>query len=177
MFATKGYHGATLQDIAAELGLTRPTLYYYYKSKQQILEAICLGAAEAADAVIDAEVAGPASSPSSALHRTLSAYAEHIVRQETTMIMMRNFDEMSPEVQREVTERRRRREGRVLEIVLRARAGGELSTGEPKIAVLSAFELIHSVHNWFSSAGRLSRDQVAGVLVDLIMNGLSPRRG
>ena len=46
IFATKGYHASTLQDIADELGLTRPAFYYYFESKQEILEAICLRAAE-----------------------------------------------------------------------------------------------------------------------------------
>lgn len=36
-FADRGYEGATLQDIADQIGLTHPALYYYYKSKEVLL--------------------------------------------------------------------------------------------------------------------------------------------
>ena len=37
VFAAKGYRGATIEDIAKELGFTSAALYYYIKSKQDLL--------------------------------------------------------------------------------------------------------------------------------------------
>jgi AcrR family transcriptional regulator len=37
IFAVKGYHAATLEDIAAEIGVTRAALYYYIKSKEELI--------------------------------------------------------------------------------------------------------------------------------------------
>lgn len=37
LFADRGFAGTTLQDIADALGVTRPALYYYFKSKDEIL--------------------------------------------------------------------------------------------------------------------------------------------
>lgn len=175
VFANKGYHGATLQDVAGEVGLSRPTFYHYFKSKQEILEAICLAAADAADAVVSAEIGKPAGSPAAALRRTLLAYARHIAAQESTATMMRNFEEMSVPMQREIAERRRRREAKVLELVGVGIRAGELAAAEPKIAVLAAFEAINTMHNWYDRTGRLARDKVAEVLVDQILSGLLVR--
>ena len=37
LFAERGFAGTSLQDIADALGITRPALYYYVKSKDELL--------------------------------------------------------------------------------------------------------------------------------------------
>ena len=41
VFADKGFHGATTQDIASEIGIQQGSLYYYFKSKEQALQEVC----------------------------------------------------------------------------------------------------------------------------------------
>lgn len=38
LFAGKGYEATSLQDIADEMGLTKPAVYYHYKGKNEILK-------------------------------------------------------------------------------------------------------------------------------------------
>jgi AcrR family transcriptional regulator len=40
LFAERGFAGTTVQDIADALGMSRPALYYYVKSKEVILEQL-----------------------------------------------------------------------------------------------------------------------------------------
>ena len=40
LFAQSGYMGTSMNDIAAELGVTKAALYKHYKSKQEILDSI-----------------------------------------------------------------------------------------------------------------------------------------
>lgn len=40
LFARKGYRATRLDDIAQEMGMTKPALYYYFKNKHQILLSI-----------------------------------------------------------------------------------------------------------------------------------------
>lgn len=42
VFAEKGFHGATTADIAARLGIKQGSLYYYFDSKEEALEEVCL---------------------------------------------------------------------------------------------------------------------------------------
>ena len=37
MFRRKGYHGATMEEIAAQLRMTKGNLYYYFATKEEIL--------------------------------------------------------------------------------------------------------------------------------------------
>jgi len=176
VFASKGYHAATLQDVAEKLSLTRPAFYYYFKSKQEILEAICIGTVEAADEVIRRETELPAQTCEQALRRTLLAYTTHIAESETTTIMWRNFGEMSEALQKRLTARRRAREQRVLDLVVEGKKRGEFDTPEPTIATLAAFETLNSLHNWFDKGGRLSVEDVGRVLVNQVLHGLVGKR-
>ena len=40
LFFTKGYHATTISDIAKKMGVAQGTLYYYFKSKEQVLETL-----------------------------------------------------------------------------------------------------------------------------------------
>ncbi len=46
LFREKGYRATTMDDIAAELKVTKPALYYYIDNKHDLLYAICESAIE-----------------------------------------------------------------------------------------------------------------------------------
>src|SRR5215831_10243669 len=46
VFAERGFHGATTQDIADVLGIKQASLYYYFSSKEGALELVCLKGVE-----------------------------------------------------------------------------------------------------------------------------------
>ncbi len=40
LFSTRGYAGTSVRDITVSMGMTKASLYYYFESKEQILEAV-----------------------------------------------------------------------------------------------------------------------------------------
>ncbi len=46
VFASRGFHGASTQDIADVLGIRQASLYYYFPSKEVALEEVCLRGVE-----------------------------------------------------------------------------------------------------------------------------------
>ena len=40
IFSTNGYEGATMDDMAQAAGVAKGTLYYYFKSKEEIFKYI-----------------------------------------------------------------------------------------------------------------------------------------
>ena len=40
VFAEKGYHGSTMEDVAQKLGVSKAALYQYFKSKDELLREI-----------------------------------------------------------------------------------------------------------------------------------------
>jgi len=56
-FNQKGYSGTSLKDVAARLGLTDPALYYYVRSKEELVYLCYVRAAEVGGEAIELAVA------------------------------------------------------------------------------------------------------------------------
>ncbi len=52
VFSEVGYERGTLSQIAERLGITRPALYYHYRSKEDILQALHADLAQSVDDII-----------------------------------------------------------------------------------------------------------------------------
>ncbi len=53
VFGEKGYDAATMQEIAARVGVTKAAIYYYFPTKSALLDAILTPAHEAANQLLD----------------------------------------------------------------------------------------------------------------------------
>jgi len=42
VFSEKGFHGSSTRDIAERLGIKQASVYYYFESKEEALEEVCL---------------------------------------------------------------------------------------------------------------------------------------
>src|SRR5213076_747588 len=59
VFNDKGFHAASLDEVADRLHVTRPTLYYYFKNKDEILfECVRLGLQMVRDGIAEVDRAG-----------------------------------------------------------------------------------------------------------------------
>src|SRR6266567_4799852 len=80
VFRRRGYNHATIEEIAAELFLTKAGVYHYFRSKQEILEALCERAmASAEDAVKRGMDQG--GTPDERLSRMFDEYLDAIMHQ------------------------------------------------------------------------------------------------
>ena len=59
VFAERGFHGATTQDIADVLGIRQASLYYYFSSKEAALELVCIKGVEGFFEAAKGIAAGP----------------------------------------------------------------------------------------------------------------------
>src|ERR1700760_4199412 len=63
LFYERGFSGTTLDDIAGKLGVTKPFIYTHFRSKVELLEAICRPTIEMSLEAIIQAVQQPGSPP------------------------------------------------------------------------------------------------------------------
>lgn len=81
VFAKKGFDGATMEDIAAEIGINKATIYLYFDSKDALIRAI----AEEIFAQELADLQAAYESPGTATER-LTAYYEALIADEAEVL-------------------------------------------------------------------------------------------
>src|SRR6202022_1955415 len=79
VFRTKGYHAATVRDIAEEVGLLKGSLYHHFDSKEELLYLVVKEPIAQMYRAI-AEIAGAEGPPSDKRGRPISAHLEASAR-------------------------------------------------------------------------------------------------
>ena len=75
LFLEQGYHGTTLNHVAERLNITKPALYNYFRSKDEILYECWAIGAERVDERID-EIAAAGGTGLQKLRKLIIGYAE-----------------------------------------------------------------------------------------------------
>jgi AcrR family transcriptional regulator len=81
LFAARGYDGTSLNDIAAQVGLTKAGLYHYFASKHEIFDRIILQLLAEMQAEVSAAVAAAAAAgPEARLAAFMRGHADFLAR-------------------------------------------------------------------------------------------------
>ena len=174
LFNEYGYHATSLAMVAERLQVTKPTLYYYIKNKDEILfECVRLGLELLRSAIADA-----ASQGSSALNKLQAAMHEY------ALIVTRDFGRCLIRVGEDplAAEGRKKLRGLKAEIDHEFRAlieagiaEGSLAPCDPKLAAFTLAGALSWIGRWYDPAGPLSAEQVARDCTAMLMRGLSVR--
>lgn len=74
MFAAKGYDGTSIRDIAGAVGMLPGSLYYHFKSKEELLLAVYRKGVARFEAAIDAALGSTVAEPWQAIEAACAAH-------------------------------------------------------------------------------------------------------
>jgi AcrR family transcriptional regulator len=176
LFAERGYQGTSLADLAAQLGVQKPSLYHHIASKEDLLWEVAWGGAEAFRAALDAVPA-----EASATERIRLALRGHLAVVATQLdvatVFVREWRYLEGERRERFVAERRRYEERVRDLFREGVEGSELRTD---LDVATAALLFLSAANWaytWLTPGRDTdalADSFAAILVDGIRGYSTP---
>jgi AcrR family transcriptional regulator len=169
-FRKNGYHGTSLTDIADELGISKPTLYYYVKNKQDLLYQCHLAAAEQALETICRDTSLPGIER---LRRTLAAYVRSTIGPNSYSVIILEEKSLSPEQLTVVVHERDKFEAELITIVMAGMEDGSILPGHPKFAVLNALGTVNWVTKWYRPSGSWTMDEVADGVATFVCRGLA----
>ena len=79
LFTRKGYGSTSMQDIADALSVSRPTLYYYFRDKNEILEAAVREVTLEGQKRAEAQMADTSATSAGILRRLVADHADVIL--------------------------------------------------------------------------------------------------
>ncbi len=175
LFLDVGYHRATLNVVAARLNITKPALYNYFRSKEEILdECYRLGQqmAEEAIAAIDAE----GGDGLTRLRKLIRAYAL-LMTIDFGMCLVRLDDrELSDDAHRRVRAEKRQDDLAFRKYVEAGVTDGSIVDCDPKLAAFAIAGSLNWIGHWYREGGAYSADEIANHFADLLTSGLKAGR-
>lgn len=171
LFAEKGFAGTTLQDIANAMGVSRPSLYHYISSKDELLERLAQDVTAAAVAIVSEIADDESLTAPEKLHRTVHRMVEFIAAQPSRFRLLNQSESAMPE-QLAATQSRLGRQilKGVIAIIDQGQRAGVFLPGDPRVAALGIIGTWNWVAWWHhggdigASAEQLASAAVRGVL-------------
>ena len=165
-FREKGYHGASIRDIADSVGLLKGSLYHYIRSKEDLLARLFDGALEGTVRELEA-IAARDATPRARLHEMVKAYVHAVTENlDAVGLYLREWRALpAPELARL---RARRRSMRALfESVIRdGIRKREFASADAKISALAILGMCNWLFEWYRPRGRMRADALADELAD-----------
>jgi TetR/AcrR family transcriptional regulator, cholesterol catabolism regulator len=177
VFSRLGYANSTLEDVAAEVGVRRATLYYYVATKEELLVSLLAGPIRDLRTNLDTIAAEPLPARAK-LTTALMEYTRVMgTHPELTIFNQENVHRvMSGPAADELIDDADRYGDVLTEVVRQGVAAGELRDDvDPRVAVMGLLGMFNWVHRWFDPAGRLSLDEVARGFITMALDGLATR--
>ncbi|UGY90552.1 TetR/AcrR family transcriptional regulator [Streptomyces gobiensis] len=175
LFAERGYDRTSVQEIVESAGVTKGALYHYFGSKDDLLHEVYARVLRLQQERLDAY----ADADAPVEQRLREAAADVVVTTlenfDDTRIFFRSMHHLSPEKQKQVRAERRRYHERFRALVEEGQRAGVFSTATPaELVVDYHFGSVHHLGAWYRPDGRLSPQEVADHLADLLLRALRP---
>ncbi len=170
LFAERGYHGTSIGDLAAAMGVQKGSLYAHISSKQELLYETMREGADAFHGALDAlpEGAGASERIRLALRAHLRVVSEQL---DVATVFVREWRYLQGERREEILAERRRYEERFRTLFREARELGELRTDlDETNAVLLALSAANWAYTWLEP-GR-DTDELADRFYALLVDGM-----
>lgn len=171
MFNERGFHATSLDDIAARLHVTKPTLYYYVKNKDEILlECVRKGLRMTLEGIEASRRAGGQAIDQ--LRACMHAYG-HVVTQPFGMCVIRVGDQEVPVASRVELRRQKALIDQAFRRLVAAGVDeGSLLPCDPKLTAFTIAGGLSWIGRWYRPDGALSGEEVVQQCVATLLGGV-----
>jgi len=169
LFYRRGFAVTTMSDIVHELGVTKPFLYYYFQSKNDIFETLCWRASHACLTAMhfDAADSRPAIERlREGLHRFAGANVAYF---KSGTFAYREGGALQPAFLKKLRMMARRFYSELRVLLEEARDDGELDFDDAKLTALSIGSIAGFMYTWYKPEGRLSPDAMIEEMTRILL--------
>jgi TetR/AcrR family transcriptional regulator, cholesterol catabolism regulator len=175
LFDRRGYASVSMEQIAAAAGMAKPTLYHYFRAKDEILRGIhetfidvllerqderCRLGLAPADLLLGAMTD---------IFGLMETHRGHV------RVFFEHHRELPDEARKEIRVKRDRYEQLIRDAVTEGIRTGDFRAVDPEAATLAVFGVCNWAYQWWRPGGRADPAHTAQKMWDLIIRGLTSR--
>lgn len=175
LFATQGYPGTSMNEVAKACGVSKPALYHYVRDKSQLLAEIATSHVTRLQTVVN-EVTALQLKPEACLRQLIERFVEEYAgARHAHRVLTEDVKFLDPQDQARVLSVQRKVVTAFAQAVAQARpelVGASLN----KPLAMLLFGMMNWMFTWLQPAGKLSHAEMAPVVADLFLGGLGAVR-
>jgi AcrR family transcriptional regulator len=171
LFASKGFERATIRDVSQATGMSLAGLYYYFKSKEELLFLIQF---RAFDSICEKlrEIIGSETDPQACLHSMINMHFEYFIRNMNDLkICSREIDSLKGDFYQQVAEKRKEYFDLTQSIFEKIidQSGG--SSADSRLAALYLFGTLNWIYQWYRPGRYPDVEELASQLSNIYLQG------
>lgn len=161
LFYERGFQGTTLDDIAAALGVTKPFIYTYFKSKDNLLERLFDRVYDDLYETVTEFRKLPEKDPVRRFEYFISTYVrKNLERRNFSALMLHEEKNLSPEKIADIRKKQHAFDKLLSNLVADGVRAGVFQVEDPSLASLAISGMVRWTHRWYLPEGRLSADEI-----------------
>lgn len=169
LFFRNGYQQTTLDEVAEQLNVTKPFIYYHFRDKEEVLFEISGRSVAKAVATL-AEAVNAAGSPTERLHWAIKNIMNAVIEQQRyTAVFFREQKNLS-EQSREPLYAQHREYDKLLSTLLdEGIQKKEFIVSDARLCALALSGLTGWAYNWYRPGGRLSAERISELMAEMAL--------
>jgi AcrR family transcriptional regulator len=172
LFLEQGYHRATLNDVAERLNITKPALYNYFRSKEEILFECCALGQERVEEVI-AEIDAGDGTGLSKLRKLIRAYTEVMTTDYGASLVRFDTRDLSDKNSKIVRAAKKSIDRTFRNYIAEGIADRSIKPCNVKLAAFAIAGSLNWIGHWFQHGGKMSAEDVAEEFAAGLTEGLA----
>lgn len=170
-FRRLGYHGATVEKIAAVLHMKKGNLYYYFHNKEEILFACHQYSLDRLLARLD-EVEQSGLAPDEKLRQLIGFFVHTILDELHGTALFLELEALSPAHLKTVIARRDRFDHGIRRIIEEGVRMGLFGPADAKLLSFAILGAVNWIPRWYNPDGPAASQEIADQFADYLIGGL-----
>jgi AcrR family transcriptional regulator len=167
-FRRRGYHGASVDEIASALAMTKGNLYYYFRNKEDILYA-CHEYSLDILLQLMREVQDEPLPADEKLRKLILAFVHLILDELQGTALTLDPEALSPPLLAKVIAKRDEFDRGMRAIIRQGMDEGLFAGGDPKMMEFAIMGAVNWISKWFDPAGPMSSQQIGEAFADYLV--------
>ncbi len=173
LFAKKGYTASSMREIAANTGITKATIYHYFKNKEEILFEIMNSAMDKAFVSIE-KIKSKNITILEKFTEIINFYSKYYIgNQDNLILLVNDIQFLNSDYKKILIDKEKKYVDLIYDILKEMKSEGKLKDIPLPVVSFAFFGMVHYTINWFKDNKGITVEQLANYFTEIILKGVT----